>query len=76
MSYFAWVGICLRFLYIFSGLKGMIERYRARQDGRRDEELERIRDALEDAEKAKSDRSRVDSDNDYYDELYKKYKRD
>ena len=76
MSSFAWIGIALRFLYIFSGLKSMIERARARQEGRRDEQLERMRDELEAAKEADRIRNRVDSDPSYYDELRKKYTRD
>ena len=76
MSWLAWAGILIRFLYIFSGLKGIVERYRSRQEGRKDEQLERTTDAIKDAEDAKRTRIRVDSDDDYYDKLWHRYKRD
>lgn len=76
MTWLAWAGVLLRFIYIVSGLKGLVERYRARQEGKRDEQLERTVDVLEDAKDARRTRNRVDTDDDLYDELYKKYRRD
>ena len=75
MTWLAWAGVLFRLLYIVSGLKGIIERYRARQEGRRDEQLERTTDALEDAKEANRTRNRVDTDDDYYRELWERYRR-
>lgn len=75
MSWLAWAGILLRFLYIASGIKGLVDRYRARQDGKRDEQLERATDVLEETEGAHRIRTRIDSDPAYRDELYERYRR-
>lgn len=75
-GWLTWAGIALRFLYVVTGIKGMVERWQARQRGREQERLDNTQDAIHDSEDAARIRDRLDSDPAYRDSVRDRFTRD